>query len=704
MNRRLLVFTIFLGSFLSFALEPMIGRTLLPVFGGTPSVWVTCLAAFQVLMVGGYFYARFASAESEELRVKSEELRVKSFWQIHLLLLILAAGWCAGVGFAKGSILTSLSGLTGVPALDVLISVIALSGVTFILLSANATVVQVLSGGDYRLYAVSNAGSLAGLLAYPLLFEPHMALTHQWYGLGLGVVAYAALLWRAARGARGREDGRRETGDVRGEDERRETGDARRTILYLVIPGVSCALLNATTSHLTLDVAPLPLLWAVLLALFLVSYIIGFSGKAKPERWAIPAALFALAAVHFDGRNSGGAKYLLQLATDAGLVLCASTFLHAYLYSIRPGEKGLARYYLFNVIGGAAGGVLTSIVAPLVFDTVAEFPLVIAVGGGGVAAWCLPRWRRVVAIVSFALAALTVGLLVRNAANEDTGDRRYVAEARGFFGTIYVTELKAKLGSGAEGTIHEYVHGSTVHGSQVRIPGKWRMPTCYYSPESVGYAIVGHPKYRSGEPMRVNLLGMGVGVLFAYGRTNDYYRAYEISKDALDVATNTNLFSFVADCPAKKDVVLCDARKGLEAELAAGVEPYDVIVVDAFSGDNVPYHLSSREAIELYFKMLKPDGILCIHISNWHLALERYVKTVGEAFDCPLLGFNSPDGIKQMGIGATVALLCRQPDGLAPPPVGPGKGCLIDFEAIESMGELPTDEKGSFLSLVNVWR
>ena len=201
--------------------------------------------------------------------------------------------------------------------------------------------------------------------------------------------------------------------------------------------------------------------------------------------------------------------------------------------------------------------------------------------------------------------------------------------------------------------------------------------------------------------MRVNITGLGIGVLFAYGRTNDYYRAYEISKDALECAMNTNYFTFVSDCPAKKDVILQDARKGLEAELAAGVEPYDVIIVDAFTGDNLPYHLSSKEAFELYFKLLKPDGILCVNISNWHLTLEPYIRRIGDDFNCPVLGFYSQNDIGRLSFGTSVVFFCRDPSKMGMPPVGPGKGNMIDFSRVPPMAEMPTDEKGSFLSLVN---
>jgi hypothetical protein len=279
-----------------------------------------------------------------------------------------------------------------------------------------------------------------------------------------------------------------------------------------------------------------------------------------------------------------------------------------------------------------------------------------------------------------------------------------VYQGRGFFGTISVLEAKAKT-KNAEGCIREFVHGTTVHGIQANLPGKNRMPTTYYTPDASGYAIAGHPKYRNGQPMRVNITGLGVGVLFCYGRQGDYYRAYEISKDAMVVEMNTNLFTFVSDCPAKKDIVLGDARKGLEAELAAGVEPYDVIVVDAFTGDNLPYHLSTKEAFDLYFKLLKPDGILCVNISNWHLTLEPFMKTIGERYNVPLLGLRTADNYGVLQFGASIAFFCRKPDNLGPLPINnPNKiwsnAKIIDFNRYKSLDELPTDEKGSFINLI----
>lgn len=681
-----LALTIFLGSFIAFALEPMIGRTLLPVFGGTPSVWVTCLAAFQLLMVGGYFYAG----------------KVKNM-RFHLPFLVIAALWCFVVAEFKAPLLSVMTDLTGVPSLNVLLCVLALAGLAFILLSANASIIQILSGGNYRLYAVSNLGSLLGLLAYPFLFEPYLALTSQWFWLGVAIIVYAALLCMAAKSAPAISS------DLSASTARVSL-PVRSIFLYLAIPGLSCALLNAVTSHLTLDVAPMPLLWAILLALFLVSYIVGFSGRGNPSFWAVLAAVCAVTAASFSRDATAGADYIGQLAAGGGLILFGCSFLHTYLYRIRPNTEALPRYYLYNVIGGALGGVLTSVVAPQCFATVAEYPLVVTFLSLSIMAYGLhafvvglrsdvkPLVRYSVLMPVVVAAAVPVLLLIN--LSHSVPNRKLVHSSRGFFGTVEVYEMKAKAGDGKDGAVHEFIHGNTVHGIQVRIGDRKRMPTCYFTPFSCGYAITAHPNWRENIPMRVNLVGLGVGVLYAYGRKGDYYRAYEISEDALYCATNSALFSFIEDCPATKEVVLQDARKGLESELAAGVEPYDVIVVDAFTGDNIPYHLSSVEAFELYFKLLKPDGILCVNISNWHLKLEPYIKALGDHFDCPVVGLYSRDDFGRFGFAATTAFFCRDPSRMTPPPVNSGFVRLVDFRKVRAMKQLPTDEKGSFLSLI----
>lgn len=688
MKYRLPALTVFLGSCLLFGVQPLLGRTLLPSFGGAAAVWTVCLAAYQTLLLAGYFYAHVISGQP---------IRVQRV--VHTGLLALSVLWSAAFTFSRPALKTVI-GNSGVPALEVLFCVLVIVGLPYVLLSAGSTLVQSwLSNGAsdkadsrhvYRLYAVSNLGSFAGLLVYPFLLEPHVSLTAQWWGFVACLAVYAALLGAVSRMA-----------DGSGRSDKNKLDSSNGPVwFWFTIPAVSVFLLNSVTAHLTLDVMPLPLLWVALLGLFLLSYVVGFSGRI--ERYLpwlqLLAALFVLfvAVVYKKTGPSGG--FAINLSACLGLCFFGSTFLHAWLYSLRPRAERLTLYYLGNAAGGAVGGLLASLVAPVVFKSVVEFPiaLVLVLGAGLVyvymtrGAWIL----RAASLLAMCCALVAFGFSLR----PKPGDRPVVWHDRGFFGTLQVLEAKAKTAKG-EGVIHEFVHGNTVHGIQALIPGKERMPTTYYTEQSCGYAVLAHYKYRSGEPMRVGLLGLGVGVMLSYARTNDVYRCYEINPDVLTVAQNPALFRFVSGCQGRVEVFCEDARKGLERELREELAQYDVLVLDALTGDNIPYHLSTREAFELYFKMLKPDGILVVNISNWHLSLEPFVKAVGDFFNCPSLSFSSGNEFGRLAFASKTAFFCREPNKLTRPPDSVAQ---LDLRRVKAT-PMPTDEKGSFVNAIK-WK
>jgi hypothetical protein len=735
----------------------MLGRTLLAPFGGTAAVWTTCLAAYQTLLLAGYLYAHRAQRWPQARQRR-----------VHVLLLGLAALWTFVLAATQG-LYRDRMGNSGHPAFEVLLCVLILVGLPYVLLAAGSTLVQAWLSKDgvqietgtrgrgiYKLYAVSNLGSFLGLLAYPFVFEPHVPLTLQWWGFGVAFAAYTLLLWRTlecgkplplSSGAGSRPDGSNagcqpmggaSNGTIDGPQELAacQSGEGSPhskaveiaphsravRLLWFVIPGVSVLTLNAVTTHLTLDVMPLPLLWAILLAAFLLSYVIGFSGfsyKTLPLFLAGTLAFGALTA--WRSRASTGTDFELTLFCAVAFCFCSATFLHSWLYQLRPDVKHLTLYYLGNAVGGAAGGLLASIAAPLVFSTVAEYPIaLVAVGvmavlygarglvrrkagrtadeAAGSAHDGPPgRWQAPLTFAAAVAGAVAMVAGVVRTGMPREGDRPVVYRGRGFFGTLQVLEAKARTGAG-EGVIREYVHGNTVHGIQALVPGMERMPTTYFSERGGGWAITAHPKYKRGEPMRVNVLGLGVGVILSYARSIDVYRAYEISPEALNVATNPALFTFVTGSPTPVDIACEDARKGLQRELEEGVEPYDVLLIDAFTGDNLPYHLSTREAFELYFKMLKPDGILAVNITNWHLDLDPFVKAVGDAFECPVLGFEGAPDMGRLVFASRFAFFCRVPPANAAIPQGVR---LLDFSRARAF-PLPTDEKGSFLRLLRL--
>jgi len=737
-KNKLPALTIFLGSFLIFGVQPMLGRTLLPAFGGTAAVWVVCLASFQILLLAGYWYAHCVTGDQRS------EVRGRNWGIVHIALLALAVVWVVGFAMVRPWLLAHIGG-GAYPALEVLLCVVAFVGLPYVLLSANSTLIQAWiarevgdrreegggksDGSDrsdksdvYRLYAVSNAGSLLGLLCYPFLVEPFLSLNAQWYGFAACLAVYAGLLaWLAKQvGSRREEGGEGDQSSVISDQVNARCSDSgnhstnvesvsgtsvfasrnKAMLLWLALPATSCFLLNAVTTHLTLDVMPLPLLWVVVLALFLLSYMIGFSSYSEK----IQSLLAILTGVAFvgvcfvRGVKPSTLSFVWLVSTYCLFLLAACTFLHSWLYRSRPAPQKLTRFYLFGAVGGAMGGVLASLVAPMVFKTVAEYPLALAALTVLLCAEAYLQIKRrglgvAVGVVTLICVVVGGAFFFRGLAREK---RAVIYRGRGFFGTVQLLETKAKA-KGQSGYVREYVHGTTIHGVQALFPGKDRMATAYFTPNAVGYAVVGHPKFQAGEPMRVNLVGLGIGVMLSYARTNDYYQAYEISKEVLNVATNPAYFTFVSGSPAKTDVVLGDARKGLENELAQGSEKYDVIVLDAFTGDNIPYHLSTVEAFELYFKLLKPDGILVVNISNWHLNLEPFMKSIGEHFNLPLVVFETPQNLGALAFATKCAFFCRKPEDME---ALPAKVRIVDLSRVKPMRQLPTDEKGSFIELI----
>lgn len=693
---RIASLAVFFGSFLLFTVQPMLGRSLLPSFGGSAAVWTVCLASFQTLLLLGYLYAHVMTRRPARTQVV-----------VHRLFLALAILWTVGFAWFRPSLMTFV-GNSGSPQWEVLFCVLLIVGLPYVVLSSGSTLIQawLARAGTrdiYRLYAVSNLGSFLGLLTYPFILEPHVTLTMQWWGLAVLLIVYALLLARVAgcndsalqaesAGSGAPAVGRKHVGaSVISSDV------VSRQWLWFALPALSVFLLNAVTAYLTLDVMPLPLFWVLLLALFLLSYVVGFSGLADR---ALPLLLcLAIGFVFFSAYAYGKAgepgTFTINLVAGIGLCFFGCTFIHSWLYRIRPSAERLSFFYLANATGGAVGGLFASLAIPNIFKTVAEFPIALAgLALVGVLYLFIVENRALIRWMG-ATVACGAWLFIGIAAYPKSEDRPTIWRDRGFYGTLKVTEVKAKMGEN-KGVLHEFIHGSTLHGIQALIPGKERMPTAYFTPDKMGFSIVAHPKYRTGKPMRVNLVGLGAGVMLTYARANDYYRCYEISPEVVQVAQNPSLFTFVSGCPGRVDLVCEDARKGLEKEFKDGVEPYDVIVIDAFSGDNLPYHLSTREAFELYFKMLKPDGILALNVSNWHLDLDPFVKSVGLAFQCPTVELESHDDLARLSFAARCAFFCRQPSDMGPLPLG---ARLVDFQAQPDI-PLPTDEKGSFVRLI----
>ena len=675
--------TIFLGSFLAFFVEPLVGRTLLPSFGGGAAVWVTCLVGFQLLMVGGYFYGG---------RVKVRP---------HVCLLALAALWCWAIAFWRRPLLGAVEGLSGVPAVDVLLGVVLLSGLSFVLLSANATLVQMLSGGNYRLYAFSNLGSFFGLLAYPLAVEPFVPVAWQWGGLGLAIVLYGVGLvamtrWEGRRFHRNCPAG--------GDDGAEGTAVSSKppyqgAWLWFVLPAASCALMTAVTTHLTTDFAPLPLVWAVILALFLLSYVIGFSraGSEYVGAWvgagvvAFLVSAFALVA----GANNMG-RFYWNAGAAVALLLVVGTALHSWLYALRPNPVRLPFFYFAIAVGGAVGGLAAGIVAPLVFDQVWEYPLVLLLCAG-LFAFLLCNWPNPTSVNlnRIGLGLLLVGALVilHSMRNAEQKDVRTLCRERGFYGVNVVTSSEVEYGlEGKRGDFHVYKNGSTEHGAQIWAEGVKSKPRSYYSLNGGTVPFLEHPKRKAGQPLRAAFVGMGIGSLAACGETGDYFRFYEISPEVIGIATNAGYFTFLSDSRAKCDIVLGDARLEFERDRAAGVGKFDLIFIDAYSGDSIPTHLITSEAFDLYRSMLAGGGILACHLSNWHMNLWPVMKAAARHLGLEIYGWVSGPVYSELVCGTYWALMTEKPME----PRLPDCCHIVDFSRVGDQTPI-TDDCGSLI-------
>ena len=664
---------IFLGSFLAFLLEPMAGRALLPHFGSSTSTWITCLCAFQVFLVAGYAYGAWMSAGGRRNPLK----RI-----VHVALLLAASAYTAVISPRL------VAAFAGRGAGGVCLTLAATVLPAFLLLSANATIVQSLRGGEYRLYAVSSAGSLAGLLAYALFVEPLVGMQDQWRLVAVGLAGYAVLL--GVLGANGEEAAPSAVGAH--DDAPGRILPACAPLLWLGLSFVGCGTLTAATAHLTTDIAGLPIVWSLLLALYLLSWIVAFSPFCERHLPGFALAGSAATVVAAVASTVSGEEPLVRFVWNAagvgGLLFAGLSAVHGMLYAARPARGRLGVYYLLVSVGGALGGVVAAAVAPRCFDSIAEYPLMLlAVAlclGAYLAKWI--GWSGLGAVA----AVLAWGRMV----DVHSGDGRLVHRERGFYGLMSVREREMKSSRGDLAKIHTLFNGRISHGFQVMHPSLRNKPTMYYSLNGGGIAITNHGKWKSGEPMSVGMIGLGVGTLAAYGRDGDAYRFYEISPEDIAIATDAAMFSFVSDSRADVEIAEGDARLELAKDVRLG-RRFDVLVVDAYCGDAVPMHLITKEAFGMYADSLAEGGVIALHLSNWHMNLWPVVKAAVRELGMKAYGTSSGAVLGEFAAATDWAFLTREDYA----PRVPTCCKAVDWSRIDDI-EMPTDDKGSLLPLL----
>ncbi|MBX7208341.1 MAG: fused MFS/spermidine synthase [Verrucomicrobiaceae bacterium] len=617
-----------LSAFLLFQVQPVIGKFILPWFGGGPGVWTTSMLFFQVLLFAGYAYAHGLT-------------RLPGRWQflIHGVI-VLAAVFMLPI--APGEKWRPANGDD--PVSRILLLLLANVALPYFALSSTSPLVQVwFSRADesrkpWKLYALSNIGSLAALLSYPFFFEPRWDVVEQtrmWSG---AFVVFAVLSWLGARA-----DLRAPTAPLAAEvgpgaDDASTTAVSWwRRALWLALPAVASALLLATTNHLCEDVAVIPFLWVLPLALYLGTFIICFERErwyARPL-WA-PAAMLLLVAAGAHEGLADAAWFHHDLAPDfrheialvgaamyLGCMVC-----HGELSRLKPAPRHLTEFYLFMSAGGALGGMIVSLLAPRIFNTYAEWPLALVVTFAIAAlslvraAWSRAGWARRVALFAVVTGSTVAGQWFVSKLMGEKDETR-IDVVRNFYGVVSVHEDYDANGAGWR-TLY---HGSIIHGHQYLSP-EWRNePLSYYGHDTgIGRALL---TLKGRKDARVGVVGMGTGTTASYGEKGQVFRFYDINPEIPRIARKH--FHFLGDLEkrgGRVDVVMGDARQSLEHEPP---QNYDVLLLDAFSGDAVPVHLLTREAFEIYRRHMKPDGIIAVHVSNRYLALAPVVERLAAA-------------------------------------------------------------------------
>jgi hypothetical protein len=609
--------TIFLGAFLVFQVQPIVAKRILPWFGGSPSVWTTCLLFFQTALLAGYAYAHLISTRLRPARQAVVHAAV-------LGLALIALPISPDPRFASGA--------TDAPAPRILALLAAGVGLPYVALSATAPLLQAWRGlthpgaPPYRLYALSNLGSLLALMSYPVVFEPSFEIRAQenlwsacFVAFAVGAVACGLQIARIRDDASTIHAGLRAAGG--------EEADASQAspALWVALPALASLLLVAATNQLCRDVAVVPFLWVLPLALYLVTFILCFESDRWYRRPLFTALLSVAAPVAcIVARGAGRAPLVLQVGVHLSTVFVACMCCHGELARARPPARRLTGFYLAVAAGGAVGGAFAALAAPAIFAEYDEYLVAIA----GIYFLTIRAYLRETRGPASRLArvgpvVLAIALAAGYELRASIEGRHVVERARNFYGVLRVTEGTTELSGRRFRTL---VDGQTRHGLQFLDEAGRRIATTYYGPLSGGaLAIRRHPA-REGRGLRVGLVGLGTGTLAVYGRAGDALRFYELNPDVVRLARER--FSFLGDARAAVEVVPGDARITLEQEVAAGAPPLDALVVDAFSGDAVPAHLLTREAGALYARRLAPKGVLAFHLTNRHLDLVPVVRAL----------------------------------------------------------------------------
>ena len=628
----LLIGTIFFSSFLLFQVQPIVSKIILPWFGGSPAVWTTSMFFFQLMLLGGYCYAyglnRF--------------LPLKSQFGLHLVICIAAV--------LLLPIYPSESWKTAAVDSEPAWSVIQLLGqsvgIQFFLLSTTAPLIQVwwhriTRESPYWLYAVSNAGSLIALVSYPVLVEPSLGMRWQafvWACVFAGTACLISLcLYFSTRGNNQRDALSDQVDDEKKKDTFSAGGTPswKESAIWILLSSCGSILLIAMTNHFSQNIAVVPFLWVMPLAVYLLSFILTFTKRGVYHR--IPFGLIMMGLMSFcsvlyardDLIDSVQLLLFIHLAAlFFGCMIC-----HGELFKTRPASRHITSFYLATSLGGALGGFFVSFIAPQIFLQYYEYPFVLTAcclifvvaairdresalyGGKPIVAWAF-----IILLLLFFTFQIQRGVKIHSS--------NALLLRRNFYGVLAVEALSPKQDPRLESRALALMNGTIKHGTQYLDPKKSDQPTEYYTRDTgLGMAM---DYFSKREGKRVGMLGLGVGTIAAYSSKGDVFKAYEINPDVIQLATTPEIFSYW-DLLRKREasglIVEGDARINLEKDIREGnPQEFDILVVDVFSGDAIPVHLLTSQAFDVYLKHLADGGVMAIHITNRHLDLMPVVR------------------------------------------------------------------------------
>lgn len=599
--------TILASACLLFLVQPLASKLILPWFGGSAAVWITCMLFFQSGLVLGYVYAHGLIT-----RVPAKQSLIHGL-MLGLSLLALPilpnARWEPAPGHD--------------PTWN-LFAVLATSvGLPYLLLSSTSPLLQswYARGSEnalpYRYFALSNAGSLLALLAYPVLIEPYLTGHEQAWMWSAAFVVFVLFCAGAAFFAARTHIG---TPAPTASPVSIPASSKQPILLWLSLAACASTLLLAVTSLLTQNIAPMPLLWVIPLGIYLLTFILCF----ESDRWyrrsfflpLIFPAIAALVASSDATLENAAVSVMVPLLSTALFVCCMSC--HGELARLRPAASHLTSFYLCLSEGGALGGVFVALFAPHVFPAMFEYPIAfVAFPALLLTVLRLQRsqWKRPAVMQPLWTGALACTVVLSGYVSHQTWKRLHSATfvARNFYGALRVDEVGDK-----RNRVRELLHGTITHGIQFLQPEFRHWPTSYYARNS-GIGLTWYTLAPTG-PLKMGIVGLGAGTLAAYGRGGDTLRFYDINPLVVKIAHEQ--FTYLADCPSHIDIVLGDARLSMANEPP---QKFDILVIDAFSGDAIPVHLLTREAFQIYWRHLKPDGVLAVHVSNRYLDLAPIV-------------------------------------------------------------------------------